>query len=263
MKLMRCSLFDGASLVAALGLAMLCVAMPSPLEGAVITWQTATISGAADVSTAGNVVQAANIGGSTTIVNGVSFAGAGISGQTPIVGSGEGSLQLSATVNWGVNASAFGSASGVFSGLDEPYKALLSSAGYTQAQPITTATYTLLNLTFGQQYLVQFWVNDSRSISGVAGREITLTAGNSAVLDFNVSGLEGGLGTFVTGIFTADATTQAISVFAAATNPNNAAPQLNGYQLRAIPEPSALALVSMSVVGVLMLARRPRRLRAC
>ena len=85
----------------------------------------------------------------------------------------------------------------------------------------TTGSLTFSGLTIGQEYAVQYWVQDSRS----DGLTRTLTLDGQTVLDYNN---ESGVGQWAVGTFTADGTSQTINITA------NASVQVNMLQLRAL-----------------------------
>jgi hypothetical protein len=108
----------------------------------------------------------------------------------------------------------------------------------------TSSSLTFSGLTVGQQYAIQYWVQDSR---GDVGPSRTLTLDSQATLDFNNGS---GVGQWAIGTFTADNTgSQTISIAA------NESVQVNMIQLRAIPEPRASLLGGL---GLLALLRRRR-----
>lgn len=215
----------------------------SAANAASILFGSATnISGDLDVSTSGTFVMAHHFTQAVT-VNSVPFAAFPITNFTPTATVGAQSI-TSADNNL-FSANWFGSTSAPFSNLSTDYKALLTSlVTNAYAMPITL---TLGGLSIGQLYQVQLWSSQSTSGSGT----VSLLAGNSVNLNINVGGQNGGLGQFVTGTFTADATTQNIGILM-----DTAAPSINAFQVRAIPElSSSLALLASSI----LLIRRRRR----
>ncbi|MEI6078203.1 MAG: hypothetical protein WCS94_21665, partial [Verrucomicrobiota bacterium] len=168
-------------------------------RAAPITWgSVTTVAGNSDVSTTGNLVYAERAGSATTLsITGVSFTAPG----TYVTG-------------WGASQTGIGSPSGITG----DYAALLDGDCYQDS------TLTLNGLTAGHDYLVQFWCNDARG--GAANQLVTLTAGNAVVLNRNTGS---GYGQWVTGTFTANATTQIVTVASTAGNQGIA---LNGVQVR-------------------------------
>jgi hypothetical protein len=189
-----------------------------------ITWGTpATIASPADVSTNGTSVFAYDWNSSTQTVNGVAFTapGASVSLSSGFAGHNFGGF---------VTGTAPPATS-----LDTAYKSILSGGQYTSGA--SAETVTLNNLTIGHQYVAQLWVDDSRSYG--IGRSETLAGGaNTAVLDYNTADAVGGVGQFVIGTFTADATTQSLTLT------GNASTQLNALQLRDSSSPPALAITA-------------------
>lgn len=229
-----------------LAVLLLAAAGTSALPGATVLWSSPqSISGDADVSTTGSVILAANIGAATaTTVNGVTFAAynnmATIPGLTDTLNLNPGSV--------------FGNAAAPYGALSAGYQALVSSGRYTDGA--TLETLNLSGLTIGQSYLVQFWVNDSRG-GGTSGRTLDLTAGATAVLDLNVQNVAGGLGQYVIGTFTADAATQIFNLLGSHNAGTTDSTQLNGFQIRAVPEPSQALLAALGVVSIGLRRRRP------
>ena len=110
-----------------------------------------------------------------------------------------------------------------------------------------SSTLTLSGLTEGQQYAVQYWVQDIRG--GAETR--TLTLDSQTTLDYNTSNTANtGFGQWAVGTFTADNTgSQAINIASTSYS------EMNLFQLRAIPEPGAALLGGL---GMLCLLRRRR-----
>lgn len=228
-----------------LAVLLLAEASTSAVPGATVLWSSPqSISGDADVSTTGSVILAANIGSATaTTVNGVTFAAYNSTATIP---------GLTDTLNLNPGA-VFGNAAAPYSALSAGYQALVSSGRYTDGA--TLETLNLSGLTIGQSYLVQFWVNDSRG--GTSGRTLDLTAGATAVLDFNVQNVAGGLGQYVIGTFTADTTTQTFNLLGSHNAGTTDSTQLNGFQIRAVPEPSQALLAVLGVISIGLRRRRP------
>jgi len=212
-----------------------------------------TISGTSDVITTGTALKAFNLGGDPTTINGVSFAKASSVPGNNTFGTGEGAL----TVTSGAGSvfatfNAYGSSAAPFTSLPSGYQSLLNSGLYMSSAAAATATIS--GLSFGQEYLVQFWVNDSRTNG--AGQSITFTSGNLVSADLNSTDANGGLGQFVTGIFSADITgTQVITLGQVGSGGHEI--QLNGYQIRAIPEPGTVVLLGLGL-GISLIFRRRR-----
>jgi len=218
-----------------------------PLKGqAVITWDAARdIAGDADVSLEGKLVRAVG-GASAATVNGVAFQNAltGVESYVHKQGATDFPCYQGAasavdsfrfyrvfeTTEWGIcqNPSPFGSGNAPFASLSSGYKALLVGAVGAGAG---TATLTLGNLTKGQAYLVQLWVNDSRG--GPPGDQ-TQTVDGTAVMKRNVARADGGLGQYIIGRFTATGPTQSVTIEGAGSCGGGA---VNAYQLRAIAVP--------------------------
>lgn len=248
---MKMNLHFVSSLVIAVG-----IAAGSSAHAAVITWQTpATISGDTNVSTTGTLERAYNMtnqSGSATTINGVNFAVFGVTSNTVS------SLTVGSTTITSSSGSLFsglgnGSASTPFSSLSTSYQTLLGQFVRTGGN----MTLTLNSLTVGYTYQLEIWTNRSNTANA---QGFTATAGNSVVLDSNTTDAIGGVGQFVLGSFTADATSQAITF-----TPNGAGlVDFSAFQLRttAVPEPSAIALLIAGGVGLLLARRRSMRNRA-
>lgn len=223
-------------------------------HAAVVTWGAAqSITGDSNVSTAGSLAYAVNLGGANTTVNGVTFQGlAGIPFGNQVFIAGN--LEVSGFFFNG--ASDTGSAAAPFSSLSAGYRSLLGSAVAVGG----TMTMKMSGLTLGENYEFQAWVNGSGSQPGFTFK-VDVAAGNSVTLDPNLTLAAGGLGQYVIGSFTADALTQQI------TFTNDEVAVINGFQLRllaapvgVIPEPGS-TLAGLMALGVCLsgLGRRSRR----
>jgi autotransporter-associated beta strand protein len=183
-------------------------------------WQETT--GDSDVNTLGTSVKAYAFGTTSPAapINGVTFTRFATQATDTIAGMTN-------------TASAFGSASAPYANLSADYKTLLGNASYS---PNPYGSLTLNDLTPGQWYAVQVWVNDSRA--GTGGRWTRING--STFLSHNPGGpsdnlaYEGGLGHHMLGTFRASAASQRFEFGASASA------QINGLQLRAIPAPDAL-----------------------
>lgn len=210
------------------GLAALVIwASPRQVDAATITWGPPTpISGDSDVSTVGTLLSAHNIAGSTVVINGVTF---------PATGFGNISAHFTLTSAGALHGvdDPYGSTEPPFTDLSTDYKNLLDSGGFTHTPPNPPPPMTLLikNLTIGERYEFQWWVNDSRD-TGDFDRTTTATSGSSVSLEHNFANAVGGIGQFALGTFVADAATQTIVLQGAGAGSNVGSTQINGFQLR-------------------------------
>jgi hypothetical protein len=233
-------------------------------SAAAIAWGSAqNISGDSDVSTTGTLLYAYNIGPAgvgTTSVNGVSFAEFAF----PVFSDFQ-DTATTATVSFVENPgtlvsfSNLGSNATPYSGLSGAYQTLLNG-GASTTNP-ATVTVTLNGLTPGDQYLLQWWSSNAANRTGQFAESLqqtTAAATNQVTLDSNVTNADGGLGQFAIGTFTADASQQQ---FTLDSSPQfTTAPLINGFQVRAVPEPSTcvMALAGLACGGSSMLRRRKR-----
>jgi hypothetical protein len=199
--------------------------LPLAAQSASVTWGgPQAITGTSDVSTAGTLVGAANVGDigvASTTVNGVNFqslaapAGNGTAGIFAIATAGGGSAD-----NTGGS-----SANAPFATLAATYQTLLSSF----VGSVNSSTITISGLVVGAQYQFQVWTNRS----GIAfDNQLFLDAGNSLVLSANPNQMDGGLGQWAIGTFTADAMTQTITF----GGDGEVRGLVNGFQLRNITQ---------------------------
>lgn len=221
-------------------------------QAAIVTWSAPTnIVGDSDVITTGTLVAARNFSQTqvTTTVNGVFFD------IFPVPNGANAIVGITGVANFGIfdlesSDTAYGSASAPYSSLSAPYQTLLSSGAGSSSG--ATLTLTLLSLNNGTPYLFQWWSNDAgMNYGGV--NSTTSTATNAVTLDENTTNALGGLGQWVSGTFTATGTTQAITF-------SGPRPEINAFQLRAVPEPGTLALATLGglAIGTLVIRRRRR-----
>ena len=231
-----------------------------------ISWGSATnISGDSDVDTIGTLVYAYNFGSGTSAttqtINGVTFQPFVIP-NTNIDSVTTGSVTVSE--NSGYLASDFDLGSGTtpFSGLSSDYRSLLSSEVY--ASNFATMKVDLGGLTPGNSYRLQWWTNDSALPTAFGSTlyfENMIASGSSAIvtLDSNTSGVNGGLGQYVIGTFTASNATESFTLTGSGTGGVNF-PMMNALQLRtvAVPEPATciMALTGLACGGFSMWRRR-------
>ncbi|EIP99648.1 PEP-CTERM putative exosortase interaction domain-containing protein [Opitutaceae bacterium TAV1] len=236
-----------------------------PALSAPITWGTAqNITGDSDVSIAGSLVHAFNIGlatGTETTVNGVTFTSTsreGIAGQ----------ISFSGTPAF--NATTYGNTTEPFNSLSGNYKFILQSAVYKASSGGAPGAFTLTleGLTIGAEYQIQVWTHDARNNtnSRTGGTEFSSEGGGTVSTRFNVGngegtdGYLGGTGQYVLGSFTATSTIQEIMLTSIITT---GAAQINALQLRQlsnIPESgtSALLFGAAALMGAVIVRRRCR-----
>lgn len=246
-------------------LAVLCVLSAAfttkadALEAAVsVTWGAAQrITGVNDVSTAGTLLYAYNLGDanvSPAIINGVQFKPWATSndGQPQESNIGSAILNVPTTGSgYLVSYNTLGTSTGAFAGLTAAYQKMASSG--TSATSSTPLTLHLKNLIAGDEYQIQWWLNNSSLQTGTptqttasAVGTVTLTAGSST----------GALGQYVIGVFTATGDSTTISFNGGGTS---FMPMINGFQLRdlsIVPEPSTYVFATIATCTLGFLAYR-------
>ena len=206
--------------------------MPGSANAAPITWGTATtIVDDLDVSTTGTFQYAYHWASGDQTVNGVTFTG------TTSLSAGGGDVGLS---GFDANYFAFTSASNPFASLSTAYQATLAGSNYNSG---ATVTVTLNNLTVGNQYAAQVWIEDARNEPNSRFATLTSVSGNSVILDFNSTGASGELGQYSIGTFTANATTQTFTIAPSA----GGSAQLNALQVRDLGATTATLSPSFSL----------------
>ncbi|MDD5528095.1 MAG: fibronectin type III domain-containing protein, partial [Patescibacteria group bacterium] len=167
--------------------------------GTGITWGTATnISGDTDVKTDGTLKYAYAWSNINQTLNGVAFVGTNVSNGN-----------VGASSDLTVNTSGPNTSNVVYGDsalLSAAYQNVLSGL-IGQYYVATAWTLTLNNLTSGHSYKVQLWANDSYYDPGTTNYAAT----NNVTVDDNITN-SSGVGQYVTGTFTANGTTQAITV---------------------------------------------------
>jgi hypothetical protein len=218
-------------------------------EGSVINWGTPiAISGDADVLNDGTTIAAFNMNGPDVTVNGVTFA----SWSYPFMSTTTTMGNYTFTESPGhLLAQSTTSNSSPFASLSANYQTLLGSAISTDDN--NTLTLTITGLTLGQQYQFQWWLNASQYAGTGPGFRTTASAPISVTLDDNTTNQFGGLGQTVVGTFEAGATMEIITFTGA---DSTQAPTVNAFQLRAVPEPSSVVLVSLVLAGAVLRRRR-------
>jgi autotransporter-associated beta strand protein len=171
-------------------------------RAASITWGPATtIAGDTDVSTGGTLKYAYYWSSSTgnQTVNGVTFTRSG---------SVNAGTDVSLAIPNGATLGSFAGTAAPFTGLSTAYRGVVGGVIYNGAPYSGTITVTLKNLTVGNTYAVQVWLDDSRGSTDARSGTLTSSGGNSVSLRYNLQNANGGVGQYAVGTFTADATTQ-------------------------------------------------------
>jgi hypothetical protein len=239
MKRQHLSIPNAALIVGLMAVGGLTVSIGA-VDAATIAWTQTVIDttdgdsspgaglGDAAVSTVGTLIEAANFGSLNNVtVNGVLFKGINFSTPPTNLAIAYDSADNTAT---GFIGSSTGGSIDVL------------TSSFSRDSGVGMQSAMLTGLTVGTQYQVQFvasFATINRSTTFDDGN------GNTIVQKTNLPQ------SFTTGTFTADATTQFVKMTVSAGSQF-----LSGYQLRAIPEPTALALGAMGIVGLLTTKRR-------
>ena len=221
-----------------------------------ITWGSAqNITADSDVSTLGTLLYAYNIGETgvaSSTVNGVLFSSYVFPPFLTANTTTTGSVTFTESPDFLRPFDNLGTGSGSFGDLSEDYKTLLSSGG--SAESALTITGTFGGLTLGNDYLIQWWSNDSAlTWGGLAFAETQASqAGNpsSVTLESNPSNSSGGLGQYAIGNFTATSSFLDFNL-----NGSGGLPLINAFQIRdvtsaAVPEPGQVAASLLLLAGI-------------
>jgi hypothetical protein len=233
-----------------------------------VTWGPAqNITGDSDVSTLGTLLYAYNIGESgvaSTTVNGVNFSSY-VFPFAPAQTTTTGSVTFTENPDYLWPLNNLGTGSGSFAALSGDYKTLLSSGG-SAASP-STITGTFGGLTPGNDYLIQWWSNDSAFNYTGSFTQTQASQGanpSTVTLDSNLSNSVGGLGQYAIGTFTAVSTSTFIDF-----NGIGGFIMINGFQIRdvtsaAVPEPGQIAasLVLLAGIGGYVFLKRRKAAKA-
>ncbi|MDQ8209638.1 hypothetical protein QEH52_19115 [Coraliomargarita sp. SDUM461003] len=223
------------------------VLLASLSHAAEITWGSATnITGDSDVSTDGSLVVAAsfNTDFASIVVNGVTFAGGGTNGDMRDSDTYGAALTYDVSNN---SDAAYAEDVSPFNTLSSNYQNLLGS-GLWDGTTSTTEEFTFGGLSIDQEYQIQIWAQDARS--GREGQSLTITGAGGVSLDYTDRNTQGGLGQYVIGTFTADASTQSF------TFDKDSSWHVNAMQVRSIPEPQTFSLLAASCALLFVMCNR-------
>ncbi|MDF7799081.1 glycosyl hydrolase [Pontiellaceae bacterium B1224] len=174
-------------------------------QAATITWGSATdVGGISDVATTGTLVAAVNAsatGASSPSVNGVPFA------SRSVLDNNNGVDVYTATTG------------------DTDYDTLLSNVDFGTESSIAVGGYSLVP---GRDYLIQVWFADTRN-AVVSTRNMTF--GDGEAVESTVS-LNAGLVQYATGTFTADGTTQTLTITGDNGSGGSVDSHVNAFQIR-------------------------------
>ncbi|MCB1210457.1 MAG: hypothetical protein KDK97_14080, partial [Verrucomicrobiales bacterium] len=213
------------------------------------TWGTPfEITGPSDVSTDGALIGAYNISDYTgsaipgVTLNGVLFTGL----VTQYLGASVGPFTLYGDTTRGYNS--FGDSVAPYTDLDADYRDILKSGLYDNSVSADGYTLTIDALEIGQEYSIQFWVNESNgSVNGLASPEnaTVITDVNGVTIDRNTLNQVGGVGQSVIGAFTANATNKTFQI----TSSHGGRVVLNAFQLRKINNAPQFVSTELPVLG--------------
>jgi len=229
-----------------------------------VNWSPAQkMTAATDVRTDGTLVGAFTAGAvnTTTTVNGVPFSWVNVPGDLTATSATFGSVATAVPLaTTGTSWAFYGLGVGETGTPSDPALSAdygkLAQGGITSFEsdftPPGGVALSLNNLTPGQQYLFQTWVNDSRGSVGTRSQTLSADGFASGVMAFNSTQANGGNGSFVVGTFTAVGDSLTISYIPEVGGIG----QMNAFQIRAVPEPSSLALAGLGVAAAAWACRR-------
>jgi hypothetical protein len=254
-------------------------------SAAMVTFNTPqTISGASDVSTAGSVLYAYDLGETMAgaVVNGVTFTawapnplpvtGVGSPVSTPD-GQNNATLitstpnQQSGPFSTAGNGGTAGAIGAINTASPAYYNFLNTEEDSSNSNSACTITLTLQNLSPGTQYQFEFWVDDSRGGgSGVRFDTLSSGGGTSGNILFNTANTTlatgvNGVGEYDIGTFTADGSSQAITITGGTGTGGSISPQLAGFDVETLtPEPASAGLIVLALSTLACRRGRRRRL---
>jgi hypothetical protein len=219
------------------------VAFCSNANAAAISWSaTQNTSGPSDIVSGGTVVLAYNgTNAAADVGNNVTVSGITFVSDNYLSGPNNTASFI------GANTSG-----------DTNYDALLTRNTFGGG---TSPTLVLPGLTSGQDYLLQVWFIETRTINTPPLNNRVMTYGDNEAVEslVNVAGDPSGtgmsLGQYAIGTFTADGTTQELHLIANDFGNAHFAALL---VRQAIPEPQSIVLIGLGLVGLASLGRAQR-----
>ena len=198
-------------------------------HAALFSWGAATnIANDSDVLSTGALVGAFNVGDGavpSATVNGVAFSPFAVNSSVgPVSNVSVGNFNLATADFFASDNTLYGSANSPFSGLSSGYQSLLRSATTVSNFAINPATFslTMSSLTLGHQYKFEWFASTSLPGSIMHAS----AAGSTVTLNDNVSGLDGGLGQYAIGTFTADSASQVVAFSSVGAGSYRSLPQI-------------------------------------
>jgi hypothetical protein len=207
--------------------ALTALSLTTVTPAAVISWGDATaVSTVADISTSGTLVEAINFSALDAVPGSVTASGVTFTNNGSMIGKdNNGDFYLGSTG-------------------DADYDQLLSDLDYGGLSGLITLSLGGGSLTSGFSYEIQIWYSDNDPT-----RTMQYGDGNGNTVDLLNNGQ------FVIGTFTADGTSQALTLDPLGFGQSH----INACQVRkSIPEPSSAALL-LGLCGFALTLRRRRR----
>jgi len=211
-------------------------------QNANITWQTPlAISGGTDVSTAGTLFG--------SWAPGHDWGGGNIADNFPVNGV---TFQAYGTAGVNFGFSGAGINMDRYNGFADPatgdanYNTLLRTAMFNWNAGSSSMTVSWTNMTVGNSYLVQAWLNDGRG--GQSGSS-TFTGGANTSASVAIG--NGAPGQYIIGTFVADSAAQSFTM-----SPGIMLNLLQVRDVSVVPEPSMFAFLAMGTGAMILRFRR-------